>query len=167
MSATCGAGLGAVDWLNGWDLTKAQPIPLASQGPSMLMYTMECYSAGWPYIVKDPAQNQTGKTKVAWCFHWISEQQAKPLVDTPWPVTKGWGMKFGGLPFHRIPFPAPTRPRTNHWSQMATRRCARLEAALFGGKQDLTQLPMYMLMSYAERLEPGGIYREDAPKTSP
>lgn len=160
------AGLGVVDWLNGWDLTKPQPLPLASQGPSMLMYTMECYSSGWPYIIKDQARKKAAMAKVDWYFNWITEQQAKPLADRRWPVTKGWGMKFGGLPFHEYVF-SRYLPEDKPLVTNGDEEMRRLEAVVFGGTPDLTQLPMFMLMSYAERLDPGAIYREDGPNTSP
>jgi hypothetical protein len=160
------AGLGAADWLNGWDLTKPQPLPLASQGPSMLMYTMECYSAGWPYIIKDPVRKKAAMSKVDWCLHWIKEQQAEPLADRPWPVTKGWGMKFGGLPFHEYVF-SRHRPEGKSLLTNGDEEMRRLEAVVFGGMPDLTQLHMFMLMSYAERLDPGAIYRQEGPKTTP
>src|SRR6201999_439636 len=57
------AALGAVDWLNHWDLTKDQPFPLSQQGPAMIMYVMECYSAGWPYIIKDESRKKAAEAK--------------------------------------------------------------------------------------------------------
>ncbi len=56
--------LGVTDWLNGWDLAKDQPFPLSQQGPAMLMYVMENYSAGWPYIARDASQKNAAQEKV-------------------------------------------------------------------------------------------------------
>jgi hypothetical protein len=149
--------LGVTDWLNNWDLTKDQPFPLAQQGPAMLMYVMEDYSAGWPCISKDAARKKSAQAKVQWCLDWISEQQQKPIADRQWPPTAGWGMKSGGLPFHQYIFSR----------QLADEKLAgagdaemqRLAPIVFTGEPKLTQLPMFMLMSYAERLQPGAIYR--------
>jgi hypothetical protein len=150
------AALGVADWLNAWDLTKPQPFPLGEQGPTMLMYVMECYSAGWPYIIKGDARR--AKAKVAWCLHWITEEQAKPLADRPWPVTKGWGMKFGGLPFHEYVF-SRYLPEDKALLTDGDREMRRLASAVFDGPPKVTQLSMFMLISYAERLNPGAIYR--------
>jgi hypothetical protein len=154
------AALGVVDWLDPWDLTKPQPFPLSEQGPAMLMYVMECYSAGWPYLIQDDTRAAAAKAKVAWCFHWITEEQAKPLADRPWPVTKGWGMKFGGLPFHEYVF-SRYLPEDKTLLTNGDQDTRLLAAAVFDGPPKFTQLSMFLLMSYAERLNPGAIYRED------
>ena len=153
------AALGVTDWLNNWDLTKDQPFPLSQQGPAMLMYVMENYSAGWPYISVDEARKKAAEDKVNWCFNWITEQQQKPLSSRQWPPTVGWGMKFGGLPFHQYIF---SRNFQNGEAMTAAgdAEMQRLVPIVFNGSDPKTsQLPMFMLMSYAERLDPGAIYR--------
>lgn len=150
--------LHAVDWLNHWDLTKEQPFPLSQQGPAMIMYVMECYSAGWPYISRDQRLENDARAKVSWCFDWIAHEQQQTLADRPWSPSTGWGMKFGGLPFHQYVF---SRYWPDH-AQLTTDGDAemqRLGTLVFGGKPKMTQLPMFMLMSYAERLNPGAIYK--------
>jgi hypothetical protein len=150
--------LGVTDWLNNWDLTKNQPFPLSQQGPAMIMYVLENYSAGWPYISKDDALKNAAQAKVSWCFNWIHEQQQKPVDDRQWPPTVGWGMKFGGLPFHQYVF---SHYLTN--DQYTTAGDAEIERlapiAVADSPSQLTQLPFFLLMSYAERLDPGDIYR--------
>jgi hypothetical protein len=150
--------LGVTDWLNGWDLTKDQPFPLAQQGPAMLMYVMENYSAGWPYIVKDETRKKAALEKVNWCFNWISEQQQKPMTERQSLPTAGWGMKFGGLPFHQYIF-SRQLPEDGQLSAAGDAEMERLEPSVFAGEPKVTQLSMFMLMSYAERLEPGVIYK--------
>ncbi|HEV2327422.1 MAG TPA: hypothetical protein VGY56_01390 [Verrucomicrobiae bacterium] len=150
--------LGVTAWLNNWDLTKDQPFPLSQQGPAMIMYVMENYSAGWPYISKGDALEKAAQAKVSWCFNWISEQQQKPVADRQWPPTVGWGMKFGGLPFHQYVF-----SRYNSDDQYTTAGDAEVQRlspiAIADSPAQLTQLPFFLLMSYAERLDPGDIYR--------
>jgi rhamnogalacturonyl hydrolase YesR len=150
--------LGVTDWLNNWDLTKDQPFPLSQQGPAMLMYVMENYSAGWPYIVQDEARKKSAGAKVAWCLDWISTQQQKPLAERQWLTTVGWGMKFGGLPFHQYIF-ARQLPEDSQLAAAGDAELQRLEPIVFTGEPKVTQLPMFMLFSYAERLDPGDIYR--------
>jgi hypothetical protein len=152
------AALGATDWLNHLDLTKDQPFPLSQQGPAMVMYVLENYSAGWPFIVKNDERKQAALAKVSWCFNWIAEQQAKPPRQRQWPPTVGWGMKFGGLPFHEYIF-SNYLPDGGKWVPAGDAELQQLAPIVFTGDPKLTQLPMFMLMSYAERLEPGKIYR--------
>jgi rhamnogalacturonyl hydrolase YesR len=150
--------LGVTDWLNHWDLTKDQPFPLSQQGPAMIMYVMENYSAGWPYISKDDDIKSAAADKVSWCFNWIRDQQQKPPAERQWPPTVGWGMKFGGLPFHQYVF-----SRYNSDDKLLAAGDTEMQRlAPFAAADDysqLTQLPFFMLMSYAERLDPGDIYR--------
>ncbi|MGH7981140.1 MAG: glycoside hydrolase family 76 protein [Limisphaerales bacterium] len=157
------AALGVTDWLNHWDPTLDQPFPLSQQGPAMLMYVMENYAAGWPYIVKDAQLKKAAQAKVSWCFNWIGEQQQKPLAQRQWPPTTGWGLKFGGLPFHQYVF---SRYFSNR--RLLADGDAEMERlapiAFAKNPPQLTQLPFFMAMSYAERLDPGDIYRSLRPR---
>jgi hypothetical protein len=150
--------LGVTDWLNALDLTKDQPFPLSQQGPAMIFYVMENYSAGWPYISQNPARKKAAEEKVAWCLNWIAELQKKPITERQWPPTVGWGMKAGGLPFHQYIFSRYFKDGQN-LTTAGDAEMQTLDPIVFSGEPKVTQLPMFMLMSYAERLNPGAIYR--------
>jgi hypothetical protein len=150
--------LGATDWLNNWNPTADQPFPLSQQGPAMIMYAMEDYSAGWPYIIKDEARAKAAHEKVAWCLHWIWEQQQKPIADRAWSPTTGWGMKFGGLPYHQYVF-SRHLPADGVLTAEGDAEMRRLAAIAFNGDPKMTQLTSFMLFSYAERLDPGAVYK--------
>ncbi len=150
--------LRVTDWLDHWNPNQDQPFPLSQQGPTMLMYVLENYSAGWPYIAKDPAGRTAAQFKIGWGLDWIKAQQQTPVTDRPWPPTKGWGMKFGGLPFHEYVF-ARYFSEDQTLSPAADEEMQRLAILVFAGKREATQLSMFMLMSYAEREIPGAIYR--------
>lgn len=150
--------LGVTAWLNHLDLTKDQPFPLSQQGPAMIFYVMENYSAGWPYIEKNQAIRPAALAKVNWCLDWMAQQQGTPLADRPWPPTKGWGMKFGGLPFHEYIF-SHDLPADGKLTTDANAEMHRLAALAFTEKPKFTQLSAFLMMSYAERIEPGAIYK--------
>jgi hypothetical protein len=152
------AALSVTDWLDKWDLTKDQPFPLVQQGPTMIFYVMENYSAGWPYIEKDKAISPAAQAKANWCLDWIAEQQAKSPTDRQWPITKGWGMKFGGLPFHQYVF-SHNQSGGEKLATAGDAELQRLAAIVFAGKPEFTQLSAFLMMSYAERLDPGAVYR--------
>jgi hypothetical protein len=156
--------LGITDWLNRWDLTKDQPFPLSQQGPAMIFYVLENYSAGWPYIQEDAGRRKAAEGKVAWCLDWIAQQQQLGLADRPWPPSKGWGLKFGGLPFHQYTFSryrpdAPLAVAGDAELQRLARLVFVSERPTLKQLMPTIQLPMFMLMSYAERLDPGAVYR--------
>jgi hypothetical protein len=150
--------LGVTDWLDKWDLTKDQPFPLVQQGPAMIFYVMENYSAGWPYIEKDKMINQAALAKANWCLDWMAEQQTKSPDDRQWPTTKGWGMKFGGLPFHQYIF-SQYLPNGKKLAADGDAELQRLASIVFAEKPEFNQLSAFLMMSYAERLDPGAVYR--------
>jgi uncharacterized protein YyaL (SSP411 family) len=176
------AAMGCANWLSHWDLTKKQPFPLKQQGPAMLMYVMECYSAGWPYLSQDAGAKDSAQAKVQWCLNWMTNQQQQPIkwvwvqslraprmltrpepaqkipMQGSWPLSRWWGMKFGGLPFHEYIFSHYFSD--DHLKAEGDAQMERLAPLVFAPKKpDMTQLPMFMMMSYAERLDPGDIYR--------
>lgn len=149
-----------VNWMNRQNLNKQRFFPLSQQGPTMIMYVMECYSAGWPYIEKDPSLAKPALAKVNWCLHWIRTEQHIPLARRRWMVTRGWGMKFGGLPFHEYIFsryvPAVEQRKL---TTAADKEMRRLASVVFVNRIKFTQLCAFLMMSYAQRLDPGAIYR--------
>lgn len=155
--------LGATDWLNKWDLTKDQPFPLVQQGPAMIFYVMENYSAGWPYIEKDKKINEAALAKVNWCLDWIVEQEGKTPADRQWAPTKGWGLKFSGLPFHQYVF-SKYLPAGGKLTAAGDAERQRMASIVFAGKPEFNQLSAFIMMSYAERLEPGAVYRSSHPQ---
>jgi hypothetical protein len=67
-------------------------------------------------------------------------------------------MKFGGLPFHQYVYPRAL-PNGQKLADAADREMESLADIVFAKQPALTQLPMFMMMSYAERLSPGTIYQ--------
>jgi hypothetical protein len=67
-------------------------------------------------------------------------------------------MKFGGLPFHEYVF-SKYLPDGGKLAADADAELQQLASAVFGQKPGFTQLSAFLMMSYAERLAPGAIYR--------
>lgn len=151
-------GLGVVDWLNNLDLSKTKPLPLTEQGPSMPMYILETYSAGWPYLSKDSTRKEAAFKKISWCLNWITDQQQQPVSQRQQQFTEWWRAKYGGLPFHQYIF-------SRYFARQdlmiaADREMQQLAKLAFANEHAFTQLEAFMMMSYAERLHPGAIYSD-------
>ena len=163
------AGLGALEWLDHQDLTKdetAKGYELSKMGPTKPMYVLEAYSAGWAHLKPGSTSQRAALGQMTWALNWISEQQAKPLSSRDWPCDRGWGMKFGGLPFHQYIY-ARLVPERNGLAADADRELKQLAGVLFAKPPEFTQLAAFMMMSCAERLAPGAVYRngrETAPR---
>jgi hypothetical protein len=150
--------LGTLDWINRLDLTQDQPYPLSDMGPTMLMYTLETYSAGIPHVKLSSATGQSARMKLEWALDWIAGHQSQPPLERTWPCNRGWGMKSGGLPFQQYVF-ARLLPDHRYLTSQADQEMTRLGEVAFTEPLKFIQLPVFMMMSYAERLSPGAVHR--------
>jgi len=151
------AALGAVDWLNGLDPEKDQPYPLSEMGPTFPMYVLEAYSAGVSHLKPGSHQRKAALARISGYLDWAAKQQSEPPRERQWPANVKWGMKFGGLPFHQY-VQSHVLPEGPKLAAAGDREMAQLASLVFSNKVELTQLPVFMMMSYAERLSPGTIY---------
>jgi hypothetical protein len=150
--------LGAVDWLNGLDPEKEQPYPVSEMGPTYPMYVLEGYSAGSSHLKPGTDRYKAALARISWYLDWIAKQQTQLPRERQWPADVRWGMKFGGLPFHQY-VQSRVLPDGPKLTAAGDREMARLASLVFTNKITLTQLPVFMMMSYAERVSPGAIYR--------
>ena len=152
------AALGAVNWLNRFELAEFQPYPLSEMGPTLPMYVLEAYSAGLPHLPPGSAARKMALARIAAALDWAAVQQRQPPRERPWPADVKWGMKFGGLPFHQY-VRSRLVPDAPNLTAAADREMQQLASLTFSNHLQLSQLPVFMTMSYAERLSPGAIYR--------
>lgn len=152
------AGLKDIKWLNKQNLEKTGPLPLSHQGPSLPMYVMEAYTAGWPYIRKDRKIEEASLKQVTWCLDWILNQQKIPFDKRKWSVKEWWGSKYSGLPFHEYIF-SHYLPGKQDLTVAANDEMRKIIALVKKDKMAKTQLGMFLLFSAAERVMPGAIYK--------
>lgn len=152
------AANGAIDWLNSLDPEKAQPYPLSEMGPTLPMYVLEAYSAGISHLAPGTDRRKAALARIAWYMQWTADQQGKPPRERLWPANVRWGMKFGGLPFHQYVC-ARALPDSGALADAADREMRSLAGVVFVKEIELSQLPAFMMMSYAERLSPGTVYQ--------
>ena len=149
--------LGAVDWLNALDAEKDKIYPLAEMGPTYPMYVLEGYSAGFAHLKPDTERRKAALAKITWYLDWTASQQSKPPRERQWPADVRWGMKFGGLPFHQYVY-SRVLPDARKLTTAADHEMQSLASLVFTDQPQLTQLAVFMMMSYAERVSPGNIY---------
>lgn len=149
--------VGAVDWLNRLDAEKDPHYPLVEMGPAYPMYVLEAYSAGMSHFEPGTGLRESALAKIAWYLDWTAKQQSRPPREREWPANVRWGMKFGGLPFHQ--YVQSHSLSDAKLVAAADREMDSLADIVFTRHPELTQLPVFMMMSYAERLSPSAIYR--------
>jgi hypothetical protein len=149
---------GAVDWLNALDPEQDKIYPLSEMGPTYPMYVLEGYSAGISHLKVGSDQRKAALARIAWYLDWTAKQQSQPPRERQWAANVRWGMKFGGLPFHQYVY-SRVLPDGQKLTGAADREMESLAALVFTPRLELAQLPVFMMMSYAERLSPGTVYR--------
>jgi hypothetical protein len=151
-------GLAAIDWLNQQDLlTVAVHFPQETITPTVMMYCLEAYSAGLPHLQPGTDLHQASMAQLAKAYQWMSENLGGQAgID----YISQWGSKFGGLPFHLYIY-AKHAPEGGQITAAADRELRyianELEKAKPSNQRD--QLALFAMMSYAEKLRPGAIYR--------
>ena len=152
-------GLGALDWLNRLEIRKAQHISFDEAAPTVIMYVWEAYSAGWTYLEAESETKKGALAQMSVALEWMAANQVGRGGSGRWNYSSQWGSKLGGLPFHMSVF-ARHVPGHQEVAAAADRELAHLSGLLFGsGTPSLSQLAAFSMMSYAEKLSPGAMYR--------
>jgi len=154
-------GLGTVDWLNRLDFADiGGPIPFEERPPTVVMYMLETYSIALPQLDPGSTRHRGAMTQLDRCLDWMSHNQRGRVPTLAWDYNSHKiGAKFGGLPFHMYvnakwtPDPAALRAA-------ADQELRYIATVLWkDGPPAITQLAVFAMLSYAERLHPGAIYR--------
>jgi len=144
--------LNAIKYLNDQDLNTVGPLPLKDQGPSLPMYTFEAYSAGFPYISKNPQLYAGAKKQIRWFKNWAANYQYNDDGQ--------WGSKYGGIPFHLAIWGKINSDA--EMEKMSNEKLEKVLNVLFAKKSvEVSQLTAFTMLSMAEKLRPGLIYRSD------
>lgn len=156
-------GLRAIDWLNRQRFENAQHIDYKEAAPSVLMYVFEAYSAGLPHLQRDPIRWEASQPELKRALAWMAANQPGRNAKSTWKYEHQWGSKLGGLPFHMYVW-SRLLPEKAAIAAAADKDLAHMGKALAGDRSKLYQLSAFALMSYAERVSPGSLYRTVPPK---
>jgi hypothetical protein len=156
-------GLQAIDWLNRQRFENASHIDFKEAAPSVLMYVFEAYSAGMPHLQRDPIRWAASQGELQRAMAWMAANQPGRNPKSTWKYESQWGSKLGGLPFHLYVW-SRFMPQGPAIASAADKDLADMGKALEGDRSKLFQLCAFAMMSYAERLSPGSLYRTDPTK---
>jgi len=154
-------GLGTVDWLNRLDFNNVGgPISFEERSPTVVMYILETYSVALPQLEPGSQRHAGAMTQLNKCLQWMSQNQRGRVPSLPWDYNShNKGAKFSGLPFHMyvharyVADPAGLRAA-------ADQELRYIASVLWkDGPPTIAQLAVFAMMSYAEKLSPGTIYR--------
>ncbi|MCX6910502.1 MAG: sialidase family protein [Verrucomicrobia bacterium] len=153
-------GRGALDWLNKMGFRNAEHIGFKEAAPSVVMYVFEGFSAGMAHLDLQSPLGKASVEHIRAALDWMRENQRGRGANCPWNYSKQWGCKLGGLPFHQYVY-ARYLPDGAAIAAAADQELRYLASQVFAaGEPKLTQLVCFTMMSYAEKLSPGAIYRK-------
>lgn len=155
-------GSGAIGWLNRQNLLTVAGDHYDKKlvGPSVMMYSLEAYSVGMPHLETGGARHKAGLKQLANAHDWMLKNMGIPTDEIY--LAQG-GRKMGGLPFH-LYIQAAWMPNGNELLARGDKELLHV-AGILGKTPSTTrsigtsQLASFALMSYAEKLAPGNIYR--------
>ena len=152
--------LDALDWLNGLEFNKVKHISFEDAAPAVIMYILEGYSAAWGRLDAGSDRLTAAESQMNETLQWMAKNQKSRRADSPWDYNSQWGSKLGGLPFHVYVY-AGHSPEGRDLHTAADRELRHVESVLGEDKEPkLTQLAAFAMMSYAERVSPGAVYRK-------
>jgi hypothetical protein len=145
-------GLGTIDWLNRQDLLAEKAYSI----PTVLMYSLEAYSAAFPYLENDSLRYRAAMAQLAKLDNWMIAHFGGRAGEI---YVSQWGSKYGGLPFHLyIQARFTDDPRLREIADAELGYIAKvLQEPPASDYRD--QLTLFAMMSYAERLSPRSIDR--------
>jgi hypothetical protein len=153
------AGLGDIGWLNELDFYKTEHIGFEKAAPAVVFYAFEAYTTGLPYIKAGTPLRKGANAKIGEALEWMSKNQQGRTGEYVWDYNSQWGSKMGGLPFMQYVF-AKHVPEGEALRAAADKELGHVSKLLFEGKEQvLSQLAAFGMMSYAEKLAPGALFR--------
>ncbi len=156
--------LGCVDWMNGHDFHKPELPAFAGLSAASVYYCGEFYAAALPYLEAGSQRRKTAESHVAEMLQWLAESQKGRGAKTDWNYRDKGKVHISGCPYFMYNL-ARDSDRYRDLAPEADRELRYIDELLFrDGKPRETNLEVwglmtYGMMSYAERLSPGGLNR--------
>ncbi|MBN1395885.1 MAG: hypothetical protein JW959_12755 [Pirellulales bacterium] len=157
--------MGCVDWMNAHGVGKSEPAGFTQISPGIALYAFEFYAAALPYLKADGPRRRTVEKHVAEYFKWLDANQKTRGAKTDWKYLQMGKTYMSAMPYVTY-LTARELPQYRDQVAAADRELLYVTDLLFpvGGRPRLTNLHQWefstwAMMSYAERLHPGAVFR--------
>lgn len=167
----------AVDWLlqRDYNYQPQGAHPFEKHAPMVLFYTLEAYACGLPYYRPGSERQKKVFTRFSQAVEWIVHNQKENGL---WGYPEGsWhGSKQGGLAFHLLVYSRHVHDTSrkhresititgelltfDHLVLLATEKALNYLTTKERKQPSYTQQAIFNMMSYAEKLCPGEVYRK-------
>ena len=153
-------GLGAIDWLNRLEFSEVKHISFEDAAPSVIMYVFEAYTAAMPHLKPQSDRRKEAEIQIGRALKWMAENQYAATGEDGWDYNSQWGSKLGSLPFQMYVF-ARHLPDRAKIATAADEELRHVGSVIFtNGDPPLSQLAAFSMISYAEKVSPGALYRK-------
>ena len=153
-------GLGTIEWLNRLEFSEVKHISFEDAAPSVIMYVFEAYTAAMPCLEPRSDRRNGAEIQIGRALKWMAENQHAATDADGWDYNSQWGSKLGHLPFQMYVF-ARHLPESAELATAADEELRHVGSVIFAnGDPRLSQLMAFSMVSYAEKVSPGAIYRK-------
>ncbi len=152
---------GGIDWFNSQTLDNVGPLTLQKMPGTVIFYIMEAYSASLPYLEPGTERCRKAHAQIDWAIGQMAASRAALFSKEPALYQYQPG-KVAGFAFHQYIW---SRSLPGHASLAADADANLEESARVLAKTNSklewtrSQLIEFGMMSYAEKLRPGAMYR--------
>ncbi|HNR67137.1 MAG TPA: hypothetical protein PKN04_04835 [bacterium] len=143
----------AVDWLFEFDYNTATTPSFDKQGaPTVIFYTLEALTAGWPHLQGE--RRERAQALLGVYVDWVIQN-----IDRNFSTYIGnWGAKIGGLPFHLLFFERATASQSPEKANAAGQLAREILDYLAVTPFDDFQRSTFTAFSLTEQLYPDAVY---------
>lgn len=173
-------GLGALHWMIGRDFRKAKVIGFDKRPSGVIFYDFQLHNVGMKYLAAESEERKAAVEQIADALKWMKENQRGRGGKPSWGYLDDGHVDMSGLPFHMYAF-AHQLPEYRDLAAEADRELSYIGSVLLkDGEPYLAKPAMrnedppashihywalmsWGMMSYAEKLSPGSIFRTSKP----
>jgi len=152
----------ALDWMLRQDFQKLKPITFEQRPSGIIFYCFELYAVGLKHLRPNSPQSRRAAEEIQRALDWMAQNQTTRGADVPSYLEKNVDM--AGLPYLMYSF-ARQIPNLRGITPAADGELEYIgDILLAGGDPNVSRLMTWEVMtwgmlSYAERLQPGGLER--------
>ena len=161
-------GLGALRWMIGRDFRDAKVIDFQQRASGVIFYDFEIYVMGMKYLPDGSEERKAAMAQIAEALKWMAANQRGRGGKPSWRYLDDSHTDIAALPFLMYAF-AHQLPEYKDLTTEADRELRYIGGLLLGkGDPQASRLTVWELMSwgmmsYAEKLSPGSLFRTSKP----
>jgi hypothetical protein len=161
-------GLDALDWMNRHDFRKVEPLGFTVGPTCVVFYVFEFYAAATPYLDSDSPRRKAAEAQSDEAFKWLAKNQKGRGAKSDWDYF-GRDTYVAGYPYLMYVL-ARNLPQHADQAANADQELRYVHDLLWkdgnppkANRLTTWEVMTWAMMSYAEKLSPGALFRTSKP----